>query len=42
MVSDYAHKHLRRVSIKNFKSVDSVVLSDCRRINVLKECMIIL
>ncbi len=35
MVSDYAHKHLRRVSIKNFKSVDSVVLSDCRRINVL-------
>lgn len=35
MVSDYAHKHLRSVSIKNFKSVDSVVLSDCRRINVL-------
>lgn len=30
-----AFKHITSVSIKNFKSVKSVTLSDCRRINVL-------
>lgn len=31
----YAHSNIKSVSVKNFKSVKSITLSDCRRINVL-------
>ena len=31
----YAHNNIKSVSVKNFKSVKSITLSDCRRINVL-------
>ena len=31
----YTHINIKSVSVKNFKSVKSITLSDCRRINVL-------
>ena len=34
-MDESAHSNIKSVSIKNFKSVESVTLSDCRRINVL-------
>lgn len=30
-----AHTNIKSISIKNFKSINSITLSDCRRINVL-------
>ena len=35
MKTSHLHSNISSVSIKNFKSVKSVTLSDCRRINVL-------
>ena len=30
-----AYTNIKSISIKNFKSINSITLSDCRRINVL-------